>query len=598
MTSHSSTPRWLSTPNRELATQVVTCACERKCCALLGPRFAGKSAVLSVVRSELQQKGTFLTAYINLESITPANHADFFGDLAGVVVEQLMLKNPNRGLRKVDVGTSAAFRGFLREVVEVIHSNLVLLIDHLDALPGDLLQALLTSLRATYMSQREEENWVIPIVGGALSLASVTVGEASPFENIAEVILVGDLTEEQDETLLDQYLASPTVSVSQSGRELLVQSTRGSPYLMDRICSECIKIGQGYNSRRVTVQTVRRVVSGFLEDEVADYEPLQEALRLVEENPELLTCVLRLLEDDLVRRNTLPLPLSTSPALDPLYLTGLVRIVDGNYYTLRNEIYRKFLLRHFDPGRVGHLLTMSGRWDRAIDYLSNSLVEGEGGYRSDLLAAIFGSMYASDHDTMVPITTERSQSFGPKMYAKHGITNPGLHLPDQFLYMARNYCGAPQYNIPMTKPHPSHLGVFWCPSKEFKKELKIGNQPYVSGSAVAIHYARSGQAYPLPVNIQNDGKALYGGEHDTGPFRLNRSKDPSIWPLFFDEKVYSDDRYGVVDNHPRVLNAVYLDGSAATQLPDPGFRGNNYGQNNGDFVVWHLPYVRHSPMPW
>ncbi len=207
------------------------------------------------------------------------------------------------------------------------------------------------------------------------------------------------------------------------------------------------------------------------------------------------------------------------------------------------------------------------------------------------------SMYGMDYDSVVPITTEWSQSFGPKRYAFDCI-NAGLHLPEEFLYMARNYCGAPQYNIPMTKPHPSHLGVFWCPSKEFKKELKIGNQPYVSGSAVAIHYARSGQAYPLPVNIQNDGKALYGGEHDTGPFRLNRSKDPSIWPLFFDEKVYSDDRYGVVDNHPRVLNAVYLDGSAATQLPDPGFRGNNYGQNNGDFVVWYLPYVRHSPMPW
>ena len=34
-------------------------------------------------------------------------------------------------------------------------------------------------------------------------------------------------------------------------------------------------------------------------------------------------------------------------------------------------------------------------------------------------------MYESDFDNMIPITTEWSQSFGPKMYAKHGITNPG-----------------------------------------------------------------------------------------------------------------------------------------------------------------------------
>ena len=207
-------------------------------------------------------------------------------------------------------------------------------------------------------------------------------------------------------------------------------------------------------------------------------------------------------------------------------------------------------------------------------------------------------MYEQDHEGMIPITTEGSQSFGPKMYAKHGITNPGLHMPDEFEYMAREYCGATEYNIPTSNPRPDHLGIFWCPSKEYKSELKVANQPYVAGGAVALTYSRNGQGYPLPGNVQDEGKKVYGGSWDTGPYRPGLASDASVWPIFFDEKIFTDDRYGVVDNHNRVLNAVYMDGSANTQLPDYGFRGNNYGQKNGSFVVWFLPYVRVGAMPW
>ena len=206
-------------------------------------------------------------------------------------------------------------------------------------------------------------------------------------------------------------------------------------------------------------------------------------------------------------------------------------------------------------------------------------------------------MYQGDCSGMIPITTEWSQSFGPKRYAI-GSPNAGLDLPDEFLFMARKYCGASKYNLPATKPRPDHLGVFWCPSKQFKNELKIANQPYVAGNAVAIHYARDGQSYPLPQDVQDEGKALYGGEYDTGPVRPAKSRAPHKWPLFFDEKVWRDDRYGVVDNHDRILNVLYLDGGVARQVPDVGFRGNNYGLPNGTFVVWYLPYVRTSQMPY
>ncbi|MBS3764745.1 MAG: prepilin-type N-terminal cleavage/methylation domain-containing protein [Planctomycetes bacterium] len=209
-----------------------------------------------------------------------------------------------------------------------------------------------------------------------------------------------------------------------------------------------------------------------------------------------------------------------------------------------------------------------------------------------------GMMYQNDYDGILPISTEWSQSFGPKKYSQeyfHSAGNKNI-WGDEFVHMACNYCGAHDYP---SKPRPGPIGVFWCPSKEFKKTLKIANQPYVAGNAVAIHYARDGQAYPLSQDVQDESKDVYGGEYDTGPVRPMKAMSPSRWPVFFDEEVYSDSQYGVVDNHPdKRLNALYMDGSVDSQIGDVGFRGNNYGQASGNFVVWFLPYVRTAPMPY
>ncbi len=116
---------------------------------------------------------------------------------------------------------------------------------------------------------------------------------------------------------------------------------------------------------------------------------------MIEDDPDLMHCILVLLEKELVRKADLPLPLS--PDLDPLYLTGVVEAVDGDSYRLQNLIYRRFLQSHFNPGRVGHVLAMAGRWDAAIEFLETSLRQGIADFRLDLLPATINSMYASDN---------------------------------------------------------------------------------------------------------------------------------------------------------------------------------------------------------
>jgi hypothetical protein len=73
----------------------------------------------------------------------------------------------------------------------------------------------------------------------------------------------------------------------------------------------------------------------------------------------------------------------------------VVEQLDGDYYRLQNTIYRHFLADHFNPGRVGHVLAMAGRWDSAIDYLEDSIRQGDQQSRADLLPATINSIFAS-----------------------------------------------------------------------------------------------------------------------------------------------------------------------------------------------------------
>ncbi len=204
------------------------------------------------------------------------------------------------------------------------------------------------------------------------------------------------------------------------------------------------------------------------------------------------------------------------------------------------------------------------------------------------------AMYLGDNNGVLPLRAVPSQSFGPKMYA-HPIST----LYQEALVLLRDYAGAPKYatNEPSWQ---KRLGSFQCPAKPVSNPVSnyVVFGSYVVGNAVATWYAWSGQQYPLPTKVREESTAVYATRGGVGPIRPDLASDVSRWPLFFDESVYSDDRYGTFNNHDDGrLNVVYLDGSAVNQRPDLGFRGNYAGQASGSFVVWYLPYVRTAPMP-
>lgn len=381
--------------HREAVDEIIQSIEEGTYCAVLGPRLCGKTELLRYVTQILSQSMGWTCVYLDLHEMQASTLQGFFADLIRLTSKKLTnVTDVELSLPEGDSASSAVFRGFLSDYMQLLNRDVVFIIEHLEAVPTDLVQALLTSLRAAYMDQQTMDCRMTVVVSGALSLATLTVGESSPFRGIVRRVFIGDLTETESNALIQEYLGTDGINITRLARQKLLAATNGDHFLIREICQRCVELVNFSNSKRLSAGNVNQITSEFLRDEVYQYAPLLEAVRLIEEDPDLLHCILALLEQGFVHRTNLPLPLS--PDLDPLYLTGVVERVDGKGYRLQNTIYSQFLEGYFEPGRVGRSLAMAGRWDAALDYLELGIRSGDRVSRSELLSATINSIYASD----------------------------------------------------------------------------------------------------------------------------------------------------------------------------------------------------------
>lgn len=378
--------------NRQVIEQMLATIIDRRYCVLIGPRFSGKTVLLRAMVRQLADEPTCVCVYISLDVVEKITQSAFFTALADQIFSQVQAYS-DQLLPNVVVPGGLKFRLFLQNVLFALDRDLVLMIDHLEAAPSDLLSTLLTTLRSLKMEARDEGRQVIAVVAGALNLATITIGEASPFRGIAVPIPIGDLDEQQSAALLAHEMARLGLTITPDASAALLQATVGDAHLIRTLSRQCAELLQGQPRSPLNADHVGMVVQQFIREEAKRYHPLREATRIVEEELDLLECVRRLLEMSIVPRQQLPLQLA--PDLDALYLTGLVRRLPEQRYQLRNEIYRAFLMQHFNLERVGHLLALAGRWEEALNLLALHVASDQD-LKVALLEISINAMYAAD----------------------------------------------------------------------------------------------------------------------------------------------------------------------------------------------------------
>lgn len=361
---------------------------------LLGPRYSGKGGVFECLDKILKQDYKRISIHIDLRNIQATTQREFFTRLLAEIYRKIeTLTGQQVPIRRLKIVKGSDFRNFLRGSVSVLSQDIILLIGHIEAIPNDLIQALLKSLRVIYTEQQSDSYHLLVSLSGALSFADFAVGETSPF-NIAQRVFVGDLSNAENETLLDEFISSQNIQPSKNARHKILLYTRDDPGLLRKICKICSHDTREETPKRVSVSTVNRAVSDFLTHRAQKYRRLQEAIQLIEDDPRLLEAVLLLLNRGIIFRRELKLALS--PDLDPFYLTGMVRRISEDRYEFRNQIYAQFLDRYFSPERVGQLFMVAGQWNTAIEYLEKNISQEDPQEQPKFLTATIQAMYASN----------------------------------------------------------------------------------------------------------------------------------------------------------------------------------------------------------
>jgi hypothetical protein len=354
----------------------------RECVALLGPPMSEKTHLLMDVAEELAAAGRYVPLYLDLWQTRSSDEAAFFASLAELIDRALStsIGNPQHRAAAVTASTirnpkgvrdARSFQNYLTARVQLLDRHLALLIDHLQALPHDLVHGLLLALRSAYMEQDfNASRQLVAVVSGGMNLVGLSTGSTSPF-NIAKPVAASPLSPEQTRALARATCEAYGCEVSEGALAGIQEWAGGDAYLVGMLCAECCKSGpttaaqtvRGQGKARVTRQTVNRAARGLWgADRRAP--PIREAIRMIEEDPDTMLDVLYLLDHGRLAR-TRSRQAITRTGTDQLQLSGAVLLREGDY-SLKNRAYREALARHFTTERVGHVLRIAGRWNEAI----------------------------------------------------------------------------------------------------------------------------------------------------------------------------------------------------------------------------------------
>ena len=325
------------------------------------------------------RQGATLPLYVDLWQTRSHDEVAFFTSLSWQIGQAL----GREAEVPAEVPNARAFQNYLSACVAAGGAHLALMVDHLQALPHDLVHSLLVALRSAYMEwDADAPRQFVAVVTGGMNLVGLSTGPTSPF-NIAKPVVVQPLSAAQSLALAQATLTALGCIPSPAALERIVEWCGGDRYLLPRLCAWSADVVRPYRRPVLTRAAVDRAAAQMCARQ-QDLPPIRAATRLIEEDPDTMLDVLHLLDHGaLPRARSRQMP--TRTGTDRLQLSGAVVLEDGRY-NLLNQSYRQALAGHFTTERVAHILRIAGRWGEAIAYLAPRMGTGvrsqESGVRS------------------------------------------------------------------------------------------------------------------------------------------------------------------------------------------------------------------------
>jgi hypothetical protein len=232
----------------------------------------------------------------------------------------------------------------LTQFCKLLDKPLVILFDEVDCLSEGTLISFLRQLRDGY-NGRPEQAFVhsVALVGmrnirdykARIRPESATLGDASPFNIIAESLTIQNFTKEEIVQLYNQHTDETGQAFEEDAIALVYEQTQGQPWLVNAIAREVIvKILKSDYTKPVTAELVTRAIQNIILARPTHIDSLLERLR-----------------EDRVRRVIEPMIIGegfiNKESDDFLYTKDLGLIRVGSDFRIRpaNPIYAEVIIR-------------------------------------------------------------------------------------------------------------------------------------------------------------------------------------------------------------------------------------------------------------
>ena len=232
---------------------------QKKYFVLHAPRQTGKTTCLLALMDKINQQGKYRCLYVNVEGGQSARE-DVRRGMQAILSEVASMARDFLGEGFVEDiwpeileknGAHAALNEILTRWTQVSPKPLVLLIDEIDSLIGDTLITVLRQLRAGYFKRPASFPQSILLCGvrdvrdyrihSEKERTIITGGSA--FNVKAESLRLGDFSQKEVETLLNQHTEETGQVFEKAARFLVWELTHGQPWLVNALAYEvCFKM--------------------------------------------------------------------------------------------------------------------------------------------------------------------------------------------------------------------------------------------------------------------------------------------------------------------------------------------------------------------
>ena len=260
------------------------------------PRQTGKTTALKALVREINEKGDMFAVYCTLETLQ--NRSD--PEKTNIAIRDLIADNVEMSpffvpvanapaLRSDRGGVGLAVRTVLQNACRASGKSVVVFFDETDCLVGDALISFLRQLRDGYVNRKEIPFPKSVALVGMLDVRDYkaqirsdgeSLGQISPFNIIAEDMLIPNFVESDIRTLYAQHTAETGQAFADGVVEDVWRLTRGQPWLVNAIAHECVaKIHAFRYAEPITVADVEAAKEEIIRRRDTHVDSLMERMR-------------------------------------------------------------------------------------------------------------------------------------------------------------------------------------------------------------------------------------------------------------------------------------------------------------------------------